>query len=174
MFDAIWKFLNNVLPELQTVTTETKRSKLLAQHDAFLASRHKMYGVGDKNIRSLLNLLNEGIHIYEYQRDNITLTWKIQWRKQLVVMIWIYFKDYNELLILIFILLFLKVLHYIVECPSPLLVTGSSGIGKSTLLSVFISRVKSEYRSQFSVAYHCVGHAEESSGQWSDLCEICL
>lgn len=67
MFDAIWKFLNNVLPELQTVTTETKRSKLLAQHDAFLASRHKMYGVGDKNIRSLLNLLNEGIHIYEGQ-----------------------------------------------------------------------------------------------------------
>uniref|UniRef100_K1QLA2 Peptidase inhibitor 16 n=1 Tax=Magallana gigas TaxID=29159 RepID=K1QLA2_MAGGI len=109
MFDAIWKFLNNVLPELQTVTTETKRSKLLAQHNAFLASRHKMYGVGDKNIRSLLNLLNE-------------------------------------------------------ECPFPLLVTGSSGIGKSTLLSVFISRVKSEYRSQFSVAYHCVGHAEESSG----------
>lgn len=78
MFDAIWKFLNNVLPELQTVTMETKRSKLLAQHDAFLASRHKMYGVGDKNIRSLLILLNKGIHIYEYQRDNITLTWKIQ------------------------------------------------------------------------------------------------
>lgn len=109
MFDAIWKFLNNVLPKLQIAKTETKRSILLAQHDAFLASRHKMYGVGDKNIGSLLDLLNE-------------------------------------------------------ESPSPLLVTGLSGIGKSTLLSLFISRVKSEYRSQFSLAYHCVGHAEESTG----------
>lgn len=69
MFDAIWKFLNNVLPKLQTAKTETKRSVLLTQHDAFLASRHKMYGVGDKNIRSLLDLLNEGIK--EYQREDI-------------------------------------------------------------------------------------------------------
>lgn len=76
MFDAIWKFLNNVLPKLQIAKTETKRSILLAQHDAFLASRHKMYGVGDKNIGSLLDLLNEGIK--EFQREDITLTRKIQ------------------------------------------------------------------------------------------------
>lgn len=96
MFDAIWRFLNNVLPKLRTATTETKRSQLLAQHDAFLASRHKMYGVGDKNIGALLNLLNEGIK--EYQRDNITLTVKKN-KKKRNRWCWLgyIFGDYNEL-----------------------------------------------------------------------------
>ncbi|XP_022344302.2 TPR repeat-containing protein DDB_G0287407-like [Crassostrea virginica] len=108
MFDAIWKFLNKVLPKQQTTKRDSKRSIQLAQHDAFLASRHKMYGVGDNNLSSLVKLLNQ-------------------------------------------------------ESPTPMFVTGPSGIGKSTLLSLFISTVKSEYRSQFSLAYHCVGHAEEST-----------
>ncbi|XP_062578941.1 TPR repeat-containing protein DDB_G0287407-like isoform X2 [Saccostrea cucullata] len=59
IFDAIWKYLNKVLPQQQSTETETKRSILLAQHDAFLASRQKMYGVQDKNLSSLLSLINK-------------------------------------------------------------------------------------------------------------------
>lgn len=61
MFDAIWKFLNKVLPKQQTTKRDSKRSIQLAQHDAFLASRHKMYGVGDNNLSSLVKLLNQGM-----------------------------------------------------------------------------------------------------------------
>ncbi|XP_061197939.1 TPR repeat-containing protein DDB_G0287407-like [Saccostrea echinata] len=59
IFDAIWKYLNKVLPKQRSAETETKRSILLAQHDAFLASRQKMYGVQDENLSSLLNLINK-------------------------------------------------------------------------------------------------------------------
>lgn len=61
MFDAIWKYLKQVLPKQQMAETETKRSKLLAQHDAFLASRQKMFGLGDTNLASLLSLISKGV-----------------------------------------------------------------------------------------------------------------
>ena len=59
MFDAIWKHLNEVL--LKDTEKESKYSRILSEHDAFLSSRSLLY-VGNKDkLQTLTSNINSGI-----------------------------------------------------------------------------------------------------------------
>ncbi|KAK3086865.1 hypothetical protein FSP39_024606 [Pinctada imbricata] len=58
MFDAIWKHLTEVLIKDTDSQSQSARSLRLAQHDAFLVSRLKMYGDMSENFKILNQLIS--------------------------------------------------------------------------------------------------------------------
>ena len=60
MFDAIMKHLNEVLLVDLVVKSLSKREELLAQHDAFLASRCNIFVGGEKLMKQFDKQLAQG------------------------------------------------------------------------------------------------------------------
>ena len=60
MFDAIMKYLNDVLLLDLVVKSLSKREELLAQHDAFLASRCNIFVGGEQLMKQFDKQLAQG------------------------------------------------------------------------------------------------------------------